>query len=64
MLDDCYWCFFLFVASSEGRPVIIDAVTETSGEETVPAVFDKLTADQLNANGMCIVYCNDCYDIL
>ena len=56
--------FFFFVASSEGRPVIIDAVTETSGEESVPAVFDKLTADQLSANGMCIVYCNDCYDIL
>ena len=42
-----------FVATSEGKAVIIEPVAETGSEDSVPAVFNKLAADQLSTNGAC-----------
>jgi len=44
------------LAHSEARSVVTKPVAETGSDETIPAVFSKLTADQLSTNGKCVNY--------
>jgi len=39
------------VAISAGQPVIIQPAVKSDNEGSIPAVFDKLPADQLSTNG-------------